>query len=60
MTTRSEKNFNRDVHVTELLIQLVRMTTSVAYTKLKKIISINANKTKYNLVAHSEIETCTV
>jgi len=27
--------------------------------KLKKIVGVNANKTKYNLVAHEEIETCT-
>jgi len=43
---------------TELLIQLVRMTTCVAYSKLKKIIGINANKTKHNIVAYNEIETC--
>ena len=29
----------------------------ILLTKLKKIIGINANKTKYNLVAHNEIET---
>ena len=44
--------------ITEVLIKLVRMTTSVAYMKLKKIIGIDANKTKYNFLAHNEIETC--
>jgi len=38
------------MYITELLIQLVRMTTCVAYTKLNKIIGINAKKTKYNYI----------
>jgi len=46
--------------ITELLIQLVRMITRVLLTKLKQIIDVNANKTKYNLAAHNEMETCSL
>jgi len=46
--------------ITELLIQLVRMITRVLLTKLKQIIDVNANKTKYNLAAHKEMETCSL
>jgi len=35
------------------------MTTCLAYTKLAKIIGVNANKTKCNLAAHDEINKCT-
>ena len=33
---------------------------SVAYIELKEVISVsvNANKTKYNLVAHDEVKIC--
>jgi len=53
-----EKNFDRDVQLLNCWYNLYKNDHLCCLLETQKIVCFNANKTKYNLIAHNEIETC--